>query len=400
MLTSLSIIFLLGLALGSIFNKLKLPRLLGMIITGMVLSPYALDLLDPTILGISADLRQLALIIILTRAGLSLDINDLKKVGRPAILMCFIPACFEILGVVLIAPRVLDITLLDAAIMGSVLAAVSPAVVVPRMIKIMEEGYGKERSIPQLILAGATVDDVFVIVLFTALTSLATGGAFTTSALLQIPISIFLGIIIGVLLATILIVFFKRFHMRDSVKIIIILSLSGLLIELQNMLNGIVPISGLLAIMSMGVTIYKKYNILANRLQAKYSKLWVAAEVLLFVLVGATVDLNYAIQAGLYSIIIVLGALLFRMMGVYVSLLKTKLTNKERFFCMLAYTPKATVQAAIGTIPLSMGLESGQQILTVAVLSILITAPFGAVCIDRLYPKLLNSGCNTIEKKE
>ncbi|TJX12720.1 sodium:proton antiporter [Tissierella creatinini] len=390
MLTSLSIIFLLGLTLGSIFNKLKLPSLLGMIITGMVLSPYALNLLDPTILGISADLRQLALIIILTRAGLSLDINDLKKVGRPAILMCFVPACFEILGVVLIAPRVLGITVLDAAIMGSVLAAVSPAVVVPRMIKIMEEGYGKERSIPQLILAGATVDDVFVIVLFTAFTSLATGGAFTTSALLQIPISIFLGIIVGVLLGTILIVFFKRFHMRDSVKIIIILSLSGLLIELQNILNGIVPISGLLAIMSMGVTIYKKYNILAHRLQAKYSKLWVAAEVLLFVLVGATVDLNYAIGAGLYSIIIVLGALLFRMIGVYVSLLKTKLTNRERLFCILAYTPKATVQAAIGAIPLSMGLESGQQILTVAVLSILITAPFGAVCIDRLYPKLLD----------
>jgi NhaP-type Na+/H+ or K+/H+ antiporter len=389
MLTSLSLIFLLGLMLGSIFNKLKLPSLLGMIITGMILSPYAFNLLDSSILEISADLRQLALIIILTRAGLSLDINDLKKVGRPAILMCFVPACFEIVGVALIAPKVLGISVLEAAIMGSILAAVSPAVVVPRMIKIMEEGYGKERSIPQLILAGASVDDVFVIVLFTAFTSLATGGGLTASSLLQIPISIVLGIIVGVLFGIILIKLFKKIHMRDSVKIIIILSLSGLLIELQNILNGIIPISGLLAIMSMGVTIYKKYNILADRLSAKYSKLWVAAEVLLFVLVGATVDSNYAIQAGLFSIAIVLWALLFRMIGVYVCLLKTKLSNKERLFCMLAYTPKATVQAAIGAIPLSMGLVTGQQILTVAVISILITAPFGAICIDNLYLKFL-----------
>lgn len=390
MLTSLSLIFLLGLMLGSIFNKLKLPSLLGMIITGMILSPYAFNLLDSSILEISADLRQLALIIILTRAGLSLDVDDLKKVGRPAIFMCFVPACFEIIGVVLIAPKLLGISVLEAAIMGSVLAAVSPAVVVPRMIKIMEEGYGKERSIPQLILAGASVDDVFVIVLFTAFISLATGRDFSASSLLQVPISIVLGIIVGVLCGLLLMNFFKKFHMRDSVKIIVILSLSGLLIELQNILNGTIPISGLLAIMSMGVIIYKKYNVLANILSEKYSKLWVAAEVLLFVLIGATVDLNFAIQAGLYSVLIVLGGLLFRMIGVYVCLLKTKLSNKERLFCMLAYTPKATVQAAIGAIPLTMGLASGQQILTVAVISILITAPFGAVCIDYLYPKLLN----------
>ncbi len=390
MLTSLALIFLLGLMLGSIFTKLKLPSLLGMIITGMILSPYALNLLDPSILGISADLRQLALIIILTRAGLSLDIGDLKKVGRPAILMCFVPACFEIIGVVLIAPRVLGISSLEAAIMGSVLAAVSPAVVVPRMIKLMEEGYGKERSIPQLILAGASVDDVFVIVLFTAFTSLATGGEVTASSLLQIPVSIILGILIGSLLGMGLTLFFKKMHMRDSVKILIILSLSFLLIELQNRLAGIVPISGLLAIMSMGITIYQKYNILAKRLSAKYNKLWVAAEVLLFVLVGSTVDLNYALKAGVYAIAIVLGALVFRMIGVYVCLLKTKLTKKERLFCMVAYTPKATVQAAIGAIPLSMGLACGQQVLTVAVLSILITAPFGSICIDRLYTKLLS----------
>ncbi|HKL78870.1 MAG TPA: cation:proton antiporter [Mobilitalea sp.] len=389
MLTSLALIFLLGLMLGGIFNKLKLPSLLGMIITGMILSPYALDLLDPSILGISSQLRQLALIIILTRAGLSLDIGDLKKVGRPAILMCFVPACFEIIGVILIAPRVFDISILEAAIMGSVLAAVSPAVVVPRMIKIMEEGYGKERSIPQLILAGASVDDVFVIVLFTAFTSLAAGGNISASNFLQIPTSIILGILIGAISGITLTKFFKKFHMRDSVKILIILSVSCLLIELQNRLEGVVPISGLLAIMALGTTIYKKYIILAERLSVKYNNLWVAAEVLLFVLVGATVDLKYALQAGVYAIIIVLGALAFRMTGLYLCLLKTKLTKKEKLFCMLAYTPKATVQAAIGAIPLSMGLACGQQVLTVAVLSILITAPFGAICIDRLYSRLL-----------
>lgn len=389
MLTSLALIFLLGLMLGSIFNKLKLPSLLGMIVTGMILSPYALNLLDSSILGISADLMQLALIIILTRAGLSLDISDLKKVGRPAILMCFVPACFEIVGVILIAPRVLGITILEAAIMGSVIAAVSPAVVVPRMLKIMEEGYGKERSIPQLILAGASVDDVFVIVLFTAFTSLATGEKISAMSLLQIPISILLGVLLGALLGIGLCIYFKKFHMRDSVKILLILSLSCLMIELQNRLEGKIPISGLLAIMSMGLIIYQKYHVIAKRLSVKYNKLWVAAEVLLFVLVGATVDLYYAMNAGVSAALIVVGALVFRMIGVFVCLLKTKLTQKERLFCMVAYTPKATVQAAIGAIPLSMGLACGQQVLTVAVLSILITAPFGAICIDRLYLKLL-----------
>jgi NhaP-type Na+/H+ or K+/H+ antiporter len=325
----------------------------------------------------------------LTRAGLSLNIDDLRKVGRPAVLMCFVPACFEIAGVILIAPRVLGVTILEAAIMGSVLAAVSPAVVVPRMIKIMEEGYGKEKCIPQLILAGASVDDVFVIVLFMAFTSLATGEAVSASSFLQIPASIISGVLIGVTIGLGLYLFFKKIHMRDSVKIIIILSLSCLLLTLQNKLEGIVPFSGLLAIMSVGITIYQKNSKLAGRLSAKYSKLWVGAEILLFVLVGATVDLNYALQAGVHAIVIVLGALMFRMAGVYICLLKTELSWKEKLFCMVAYTPKATVQAAIGGIPLSMGLACGQQVLTVAVLSILITAPFGAICIDRLYKKFL-----------
>lgn len=389
MLTSLALIFLLGLLLGKIFNKIKLPSLLGMIFTGMILSPYALNLLDPTILDLSPDLRQLALIIILTRAGLSLDITDLKKVGRPAVLMCFIPACLEMLGVMLIAPRVFEITYLDAAIMGTVIAAVSPAVIVPRMIKIMEEGYGKEKCIPQLILAGASVDDVFVIVLFTAFTSLATGGSISANNFLQIPISILLGIIIGVLVGIVLTIIFRKFHMRDTVKLVVILSISFLLIELQNKMENFIMISGLLAIMSMAIAIYEKHKVLAKRLSVKYNKLWVAAEVLLFVLVGATLDLDYAFKAGLSALLIVIVALIFRMFGVFICLIKTKLTKKEKIFCMIAYTPKATVQAAIGAIPLAMGLACGQQILTVAVISILITAPFGAIGIDFFYRKLL-----------
>lgn len=389
MLRSLALIFLVGLLMGSIFNKLKLPSLLGMIITGMILSPYALNLLDPSIMGISADLRQVALVVILTRAGLSLNIEDLKKVGRPAILMCFVPACFEIVGVILIAVPLLGVSITEAAIMGSVLAAVSPAVVVPRMLRIMEEGYGVKKSIPQLILAGASVDDVFVIVLFTAFTSIESGGEVSPMSFVQIPISILLGVALGLVCGLALIWFFKKFHMRDSVKLLIFLSISFLLIELQNELEGIVPISGLLAIMSMGVALYKWYNVLAVRLSSKYNKLWVAAEILLFVLVGATVDLNYVATAGLLSVCVVVFAMMFRMAGVFCCLLKTKLDKKERGFCMVAYTPKATVQAAIGGIPLSMGLACGNQVLALAVIAILITAPFGAICIDKLYKKLL-----------
>lgn len=390
MLTSLALIFLLGLVLGSIFNKLKLPSLLGMIITGIILSPYVLNLLDPSILSISAELRQIALVIILTRAGLTLDIEDLKKVGRPAVLMCFVPACFEICGVILIATKILNMSILDAAIMGTVIAAVSPAVVVPRMIRLIDEGYGKKHSIPQIILAGASVDDVFVIVLFTAFTSLATGGEVSAMNFIQIPISIIVGIIVGVVAGIILIKIFKIFHMRDSVKVLIILSISFLLLACETRLKGFIPMSGLLAIMSMGVTIYRSYAVLAKRLSVKYNKLWVAAEVILFVLVGATVDVNYALKAGGLSIVVVVGALVVRMVGVFVCLLKTKLTTKERVFCMVGYTPKATVQAAMGGIPLAMGLACGQQVLTVAVLSILITAPFGAICMDNSYKKLLD----------
>lgn len=390
MLTSLALIFLLGLFLGSIFKKLKLPSLVGMIIAGIILSPYALNLLDDSILAISPALRQFALVIILTRAGLSLDIGDLKKVGRPAILMCFIPACFEMFGVIILAPKLLNVTIIEAAIIGATIAAVSPAVIVPRMIKLMDEGYGKSHSIPQLILAGASVDDVFVIVMFTAFTSLASGQQVNANSFVQIPISIIIGILAGILCGLIFVRFFQRFSMRDTTKVLLLLSISFLLIECENRLTGIVPMSGLLAIMSTGIIMFQQNQTLSKRLSEKYNKLWVAAEILLFVLVGATVDLKYAIKAGVLAIIVLFGALLFRMIGVAICLIKTKLTKKERIFCMLAYTPKATVQAAMGGIPLAMGLPCGQIVLTVAVLSILITAPLGALCVDHFYKILLN----------
>ena len=390
MLTSIAIILLLGMLVGKLFSKLKLPSLLGMIIVGIILSPHCLNMIDESILNISGDLRQIALVIILTRAGLSLNLADLKKVGRPAIMMCFVPACVEMIGTIIFAPILLGISILDAAIIGSVIAAVSPAVVVPRMIRLIENGYGKDKSIPQLILAGASVDDVFVIVVFTALTTLAATGEMSANSFLQIPISIVLGIILGCILGIILVKFFKKFHMRDSVKVLIILSVSFLLLELQTQLEAIVPVSALLAIMSMGIMMNQTYDVLAKRLSVKYNKLWLGAEIFLFVLVGIAVDLKYAVAAGMGVILLVILALIFRMLGVALSLVKTPLNKKERLFCAAAYTPKATVQAAIGTIPLSMGLACGELVLTVAVISILITAPFGAICIDNLYKKLLS----------
>jgi NhaP-type Na+/H+ or K+/H+ antiporter len=390
MLTSIAIILLLGLFVGWIFSKLRLPSLLGMIIVGIAISPHCLNIVDKSIISISGDLRQIALVIILTRAGLSLNISDLKKVGRPAILMCFVPACVEIIGTIIFAPLLLGVSVLDAAIIGSVIAAVSPAVIVPRMIKLIDEGYGKEKSIPQLILAGASVDDVFVIVVFTALTTLASTGKISSVSFLQIPVSICLGILLGGCVGFILTKFFKRFHMRDSVKVLIILSVSFLLLEVQNRLEGIIPVSGLLAIMSLGIFINQKYDILAKRLSVKYNKLWLCAEIFLFVLVGMAVDIKYAFSAGFVVILLVILALICRMLGVLFSLIKAKLNKKEKLFCAIAYTPKATVQAAIGTIPLAMGLSCGEMALTVAVVSILLTAPFGAICVDNLYKKLLS----------
>lgn len=389
MLTSLALIFLVEMSLGWIVTRLRLPSLLGMLLTGILLGPYVLDLLDPSILGISADLRQLALIIILTRAGLSLNLEDLKKVGRPAVLLCFVPACFEIVGMVILAPRLLGISLLDAAIMGAVVAAVSPAVIVPKMLRLMEMGFGTRRSIPQMILAGASVDDVFVIVMFTAFTGLAQGGTFSPATFVQIPVSIVTGIAVGLAVGVAFGAVYRCIHVRDSVKVVVLLSLSFLFVALENAVKGIVPFSGLLAVMSCGIAINRRRPELAARLSGKYNRLWVAAEVLLFVLVGATVDIGYAAAAGAAAVLVVLGALVFRMAGVFVCLLRTPLSAKERLFCMIAYTPKATVQAAIGSVPLSMGLGCGQIVLTVAVLAILITAPLGAFSIDLTYRRLL-----------
>jgi NhaP-type Na+/H+ or K+/H+ antiporter len=374
--------------------KLKLPALIGMLLTGIALGPYVLNLLEPSLLSVSVDLRQLALVIILTRAGLALDIKDLMKVGRPALLMCFVPACFEIAGMMLIAPPLLGISLLEAAIMGTVVAAVSPAIIVPKMLHLMDQKYGTSKSIPQLIMAGGSVDDVFVIVMFTAFTGLALGGNISAVSFLQIPVSILSGLVLGVLLGWLLTRYFKRYHMRDSVKVLIILSVSFLLVALERVLKGILPVSGLLAVMALGATLLKNYEVLALRLSAKFSKLWVGAEILLFVLVGATVDIKYAVGAGLSAVVVILFSLLFRMAGVFVCMIKTQLTLKERVFCMIAYLPKATVQAAIGSLPLAMGLPCGKIVLTVAVLAILITAPLGAFGIDMTYKRLLEKETN------
>ena len=389
MLLSLALVFLCGMALGSIFEKLKLPSLLGMILTGMILGPYVLHLLDGTILGISTELRQIALIIILARAGLNLDIEDLKKVGRPAILMCFIPASFEITAMVVLAPLFLGITHLEAAVMGTVVAAVSPAVVVPRMLKLIETGYGTKKSIPQIIMAGASVDDVYVIVLFTAFSGLAGGKAINPSQFLTIPTSIVFGLIGGLAAGLILSFFFSKFHLRDSVKVLLILSVSFLLVTAEHQIKGIIGFSGLLAVMALGATLREKKYDLSKRLSLKFSKLWVGAEVLLFVLVGATVNIQYAARAGFAAVILIFCVLAFRIIGVFICLIKTPLNRKERIFTAFAYMPKATVQAAIGGLPLAMGLACGDIVLTVAVLSILVTAPIGAILVDRTYKIML-----------
>lgn len=390
MLLSMALIMLLGMFMGQICKKIHLPSLMGMLITGIVLGPYVLNLIDASILNISAELRKIALIIILTRAGLSLKLDDLKKVGRPAILMCFVPACFEMVGMVLLAPKLLGVSLLDAAIMGAVVGAVSPAVIVPKMLKIMEEGYGAEKSIPQLILAGASVDDVFVIVMFTAFTGMASGESVSVKTFVDIPVSIVLGILVGFVVGVLLTFLFKKIHIRDTAKVIIILCVSFILVAVQDTVSNVVHFEPLISIMVIGITLQSKRKVVANRLSSKFNKLWVGAEVMLFVLVGATVDIKYALTAGVSAIVLIFGVLLFRMVGVFVCLIKTKLTIKERVFCMIAYLPKATVQAAIGGVPLAMGLGCGNIVLTVAVVAILITAPLGAFLIDLTYKKLLS----------
>ena len=389
MLFSISLILLVGMAMGWAFNKFKLPSLIGMLLTGIILGPFVLNLIDESILTISSELRKIALIIILTRAGLGLDLSGLKKIGRPALLMCFLPATFELIGIIIVAPKLMGLSFLEACVLGAVLAAVSPAVVVPRMVKLMDEGYGVKQGIPQLILAGASVDDVYVIVLFSTFVSMMQGENASVVSFVNIPISIILGILIGLAIGYLLALFFKKVHIRDTSKVLIILSISLLLTVAEDNLKTAITFSALISIMFIGVGMKKWHEVLAKRISAKYAKIWVGAEVFLFVLVGATVDISYLGKVGVNAIIVIVAALLFRMGGVFVCLIKSRVELKERIFAMLAYTPKATVQAAIGGIPLSLGLACGDTVLTVAVLAIVLTAPLGAFAIDLSYNKLL-----------
>lgn len=395
MLASLSLIFLVGLAMGAICQKLKMPRIIGMLVTGIVLGPYVLDFLDPSILSISSELRKLALIIILLKAGLSLDLKDLKKAGRPAILMSFVPATCEIAGYILFAPLLLGINRIEAAVMGAVLGAVSPAVVIPRMVMLMEEKYGTKKAIPQMIMAGASCDDIFVIVLFTTFLSMAQGGSADIIDFVNIPVSIVLGILLGAVTGYGLYLFFETSYahkhcVRNSTKVIIVLGFSMLLVSAEGWLEGNVSVSGLLAVVSMACVIKIKSTVfVSKRLSEKFGKIWIAAEVVLFVLVGAAVDIRYTLSAGIAAVFMIFIALIFRTAGVLICTIKTKLNMKERIFCVIAYLPKATVQAAIGSVPLAAGLACGKIILSVAVLAIIITAPLGALGIDNTYKKLL-----------
>ena len=415
MLLSVALILLCGMGMSWICKKLKLPGLLGMLLTGIVLGPYVLNLLDENLLNISSELRKMALIIILMRAGLGLDISGLKKIGRPAVMMCFVPASFELLGMLVLAPRLLGLSVLEAAILGSVLAAVSPAVVVPRMVqlmeekygtkqsipqmimavvvprmvRLMEEGYGTEKGIPQLILAGASVDDVYVIVLFTTFSGIMQGKSVSVMSFLNIPISIILGMIIGLLAGWLLARYFEKVHIRDTVKVLILLSISFLLVVAEDHMTTAITFSALIAVMFLGVGLQKYREVAAKRIAVKCGKMWVAAEVFLFVLVGATVNIGYLSHVGLKAVVLICGALIFRMAGVFVCLLGTDMNGKEKLFTMMAYTPKATVQAAIGGIPLALGFACGDVVLTVAVLAIVLTAPLGAFAIDSSYKKFL-----------
>lgn len=395
MITSFAIIFLVGLTMAFICQRIKLPRIIGMLVTGIVTGPYVLDFLDPKILGISSELRQIALIIILIKAGLSLNISDLKKIGRPAILMSFLPALFEIGAFVAFAPALLHITLLEAAIAGAVLGAVSPAVVVPRMVALMEDGYGTDKQIPQLILAGASLDDVFVIVLFSTFIGMAQGSSTSVMDLADIPVSVVLGIISGIIFGLVLSFIFelahkKGFSVRQSLKTIIILGSAFLLMSIETWLEGIISVSGLLAVISMACAVQMRCRKeVSDDLSAKFGRLWLGAEVILFVLVGAAVDIRYTMQAGMTAALMIFIALVFRSAGVLLCLVGTKLNGKERLYCVIAYLPKATVQAAIGSVPLSLGLSCGNTVLSIAVLSILITAPLGAILMDLSCKKLL-----------
>ncbi len=390
MLLSLAIILLVGLSFGAICKKISIPPLLGMILTGIIIGPYALNLIDSSVLLISADIRKIALIIILTRAGLSLNISDLKKVGRQAILLSFIPASLEIIAISLIAPLIFNITLIEAILMGTVIAAVSPAVIVPKMLTLIESGYGKNKSIPQMILAAASVDDVYVIALFSVLLSMTQSENIAVTSLIQIPLAIVIGVAVGLAFGVLLGKFFDKIHIRDTIKIVIILCTAFLFAAFEDSFAALVPFSSLIGVMCIGISMQKVRPQVSARLTKRFSKMWEVAQILLFVLVGATVNINFALTSGFSALLLILIVLFVRMLGVLICLIKTNLNIKERIFCVFAYLPKATVQAAIGGIPLSVGLACGEVILSTAVLSILITAPLGAFLIDISYNRFLS----------
>ena len=400
MILSLGLILIVGMIFAKIFEKLKLPRIIGMLLTGIILGPQVLNLLDSNILAISSDLRTIALMVILLKAGLSLDIKDLKKVGRSAVLLSFLPASFEILAYAIFVPKLLGLSLIDSLLMGAVMAAVSPAIVVPRMVKLIDEGYGKNESVPQMILAGASCDDVFVLVLFSSFLSMAKGSAFSYKSLLKVPISIVLGIGLGIIIGYLLYLFFERrykngTYIRNSTKVIIILALAFLLVSMEGMVKDIIPVSGLLAVIAMASSYkIKAEEKVVERLSEKFAKLWIFAEILLFVLVGAEVDIKYMTEIGSVGILLIFLGLIIRSLGVFLSVSGSKLNKNEKIFTIFAYTPKATVQAAIGSVAIANGLESGMAILSVAVLAIIITAPLGAILIDNSYKKLLKKAPN------
>ncbi|MBO4927918.1 MAG: cation:proton antiporter [Clostridiales bacterium] len=389
MLMSLALMFLIGFCISGIFKKMHIPSLLGLIITGIVLGPAVLNLLDPKILSISSELREIALIVILFRAGLNLDLSDMKKIGRPAIMLCFVPASFEIVGAIILGPACLGLTRIDSAIIGAMLAAASPAIIVPKMLWLMEEGYGTDKHIPQLIMAGASADDIYAIVMFTAFIGMSKGEGISAWTIISIPISIVTGLAVGIVFGIAMSQLFKRIHLRDTIKILLLFGMSFLFVGCESYISKFVPFSGLLAVMALGGTILNRRREVASRLSAKIAKIWVGAELLLFIMLGSAVEIKALLSAGLGSVLLILGALLFRSIGVIVSLLGSGLTLKEILYCDVAYFPKATVQAAVGAIPLAQGLACGMMVLTTAVLSILITAPLGAILMDVTVKKWL-----------
>lgn len=389
MLTDIAVIFLLGIVFAKVFEKMGLAPIIGMLMAGIIISPHQLNIVSDTIINLSADLRQIALVVILTRAGLSLNFDKLKKVGRPAILLSFVPASIEMLAIIFFSQNFFNIDTIDAGIMAAVLAAVSPAIVVPRMIKLINEGYGRDKNIPEMILAGASVDDVFVIVFFSSFLALKTGGKLSAMSFLNIPISIITGIFLGIIIGKIFVFVFEKININEIYKTMIFVSLSFLMLKLQSLIEPYIAMSALIAIMAAGIVINRIDSKMAKELLGTYNRLWKIFELFLFVLVGISVDLAYIKEAGLLAVLLIIIGLIFRMIGVNISLIGTNLDKNERVFTSFAYLPKATVQAAIGPVALSMGLNSGNLILSVSVIAILLTAPLGAILTDKTYKKLL-----------